>query len=75
MDEVDRMRRSLKCIDAIVDAYVNGKIKITSDKNGLDGYLNGNEEVGLDVIMAIIRNYVIGGLYMPTQEKGVYLYV
>lgn len=63
------MEKALKSIDALVDAYDKGSLIIT-EQNGYheNGY-------GLDVIMAIIRNWVIEGTQSPTQKKGGFLYV
>ena len=65
-----REERALMNIDAIVNAYYNGTLVITSEKNG---YCDGS--YGLDVIMAIIKNCVIEGTQSPTQRQGGYLYV
>lgn len=66
----DRMIKSLKAIDAIVKAYYNGTIKITTQQNG---FLK--EEVGLDVVMAMINNNIIDALYEPTERKEGFIYV
>lgn len=70
MNEIERMEKALKNIDAIVDAYNEGTLKITSEHNG---YCDGT--YGLDVIMAIIRNCVIEGTQSSTQRQGGFLYV
>lgn len=65
-----REQRALMNIDALVDAYYKGTLVITSEENG---YHEGR--YGLDVIMAVIRNWVIEGTQLPTQRKGGYIYV
>ena len=63
------MERALKNIDAIVDAYNKGTLIIT-EQNGYheNGY-------GLDVVMAVIRNWVIEGTQSPEQRKRGFMYV
>lgn len=68
--ERDNKTIALYKIKAVVEAYYNGTIRITTEKNG---YLE--HEVGLDIIMAIIQNHVIDGIYPATERKGGYLYV
>ena len=70
MNEIEQMERALKNIDAIVDAYYKGTLRITSEHNG---YCDGS--YGLDVIMSIIKNQTIDGTQLPTQRKGGHLYV
>ena len=70
MNRTERMEKKLKAIEAIVKAYYDGKIKITTQKNGYQ-----KEEVGLDVIMAMINNNIIDALYESTERKEGYLYV
>lgn len=69
MNKIEYMERALKNIDAIVDAYNKGTLIIT-EQNGYheNGY-------GLDVVMAVIRNWVIEGTQSPEQRKRGYLYV
>lgn len=63
------MEKALKSIDALVDAYDKGSLIIT-EQNGYheNGY-------GLDVIMAIIRNWVIEGTQSTIKRQGGHLYV
>lgn len=68
--EEKRMQMALKAIDAIVKAYYNGTIKITTQQNG---FLK--EEVGLDIVMAMINNNIIDALYEPTERKEGFIYV
>lgn len=70
MSEIERMEKALKNIDAIVDAYMEGSLIITSEKNG---YHEGG--YGLDVVMAIIKNNIIDGTQTLTEKKGGHLYV
>ena len=70
MSEIERMEKALKNIDAIVDAYMEGSLIITSEKNG---YHEGG--YGLDVVMAVIRNCVIEGTQSTTKRQGGHLYV
>lgn len=69
MNKIEHMERALKNIDAIVDAYNKGTLIIT-EQNGYheNGY-------GLDVIMAIIRNWVIEGTQSTIKRQGGHLYV
>ncbi len=69
MNKIEQMEKALRNIDAIVDAYYKGSIIITSEKNGYHG------AYGLDVIMAIIRNWVIEGTQSPEQRKKGFIYV
>lgn len=64
------MEKALRNIDAIVSAYDKGTLIITTEQNGYSdsGY-------GLDVIMAIIKNYIIDGTQSSTERKGGFLYV
>lgn len=68
--ERDNKTIALYKIKAVVEAYYNGTITITTEKNG---YMN--NEVGLDIIMAIIQNNVIDGIYPTIVKKGGFLYV
>lgn len=70
MSRTERMEKKLKAIQTIVKAYYNGTIKITTQQNG---FLK--EEVGLDVVMAMINNNIIDAIYEPTQRKEGYIYV
>ena len=69
MNKIEYMERALKNIDAIVDAYNKGTLIIT-EQNGYheNGY-------GLDVVMAVIRNWVIEGTQSPEQRKRGFMYV
>ena len=66
----ERMLKALKAIDAIVVAYYDGKITITTTVNGYN-----TDAIGLDVIMAIIKNNIIDAMEEATKRKEGYLYV
>ena len=70
MKKEERMIKSLKAIDAIVVAYYDGKITITTTINGYN-----TETIGLDVIMAVIHNNIIDAMEEVTKRKEGYLYV
>lgn len=68
--ERDRKLIALYNIKAVVEAYYNGTITVTTEKNGYS-----ENQIGLDVVMAIIQNNIIDGIYPTTERKGGYLYV
>lgn len=70
MSREKRKERALKAIDAIVKAYYSGRIIVTTEKNGYT-----DDMVGLDIIMAIIRNHIVDSMYEPTQKKEGFIYV
>lgn len=70
MSREKRMQKALKAIDAIVKAYYSGRIIVTTEKNGYT-----DDMVGLDIIMAIIKNNIIDAMEEVTKRKEGYLYV
>lgn len=61
---------ALKRIDSIVNAFYSGRLVITSESNGYS-----NNAIGLDVVMAMIKNHIIDGLQETLERKEGYLYV
>lgn len=67
---LNRERVALKRIDAIVEGFRKGNLIITSEMNG-----SNEDAIGLDVVMATIKNHIIDGLYEPLDRKRGYMYV
>ena len=65
-----RQKKALQNIQHIVKKCAEKKIDVSTQING---YKDG--QIGLDVILAIIMNQAIDGLYDPTVRKEGHLYV
>lgn len=70
MSREKRMERALRAIDAILRAYYSGRIIVTTEINGYT-----DDRIGLDIIMAIIKNNIIDSMYEPVERKKGFLYV
>lgn len=72
MNQSNDSAKALQNIQTLVNAYVHGTIKISTEFNG---YGESPHTYGLDVIMAFINNQVIDGLQDHHKKQGGHIYV